>query len=410
MIRCQLPAYSPLSPGKLLGAAVRAVGAPERAMDEMAELLRTRYGASGALLTSSGTHALQTALALASSTAPWAGRPVALPAYSCYDVVTAAVGAGVPVVFYDIDPQTLCPDAESVRRALGGGAGVLVANSLYGFPLDWSWLRSQCASSGALLVEDAAQGMGSAWQGSESGSFGDLTVLSFGRGKGWTGGGGGALLMRSGYLERPGAAQAVSSAALVASPARGNVRALALSLAQWALGRPWLYGIPSSIPALALGETLYKEPTPPARMAPFAAAAALAVVDLAHAEVAARRAAAAAWETLLLSDPGDFPKLERLVRPIEGGLCGYLRLPALARDAATREALVRSGRHLGLAAGYPKALPELPVLGARSTGTEQGPPGATELSRRLFTLPTHSWVTRQDRGGVATLLRRKPAE
>ncbi len=407
MSRCQLPAYSPLAPGKLIGAAVRAGLTPGRARDDLAGLLRTRYQAPTALLTSSGTHALQTALALASATEPWAGRPVALPAYSCYDVVTAAVGAGVSVLFYDLDPGSLCPDAESVRRALADGAGVLVANSLYGFPLDWGWLRRECEAAGTLLVEDAAQGLGSGWAGKESGSFGDLTVLSFGRGKGWTGGGGGALLLRSRYLERPGSDLALSSMDPRASRLTENVRALALSLAQWALGRPWLYGLPSSIPALALGETHYKVPTATGAMAPFAAAAALAVVDLAGGEVGARRAAAAAWQADVLAEPQRLPTLGRVPRPIAGGICGYLRLPAIARDATTRDELVRSGRRLGLAAGYPRSLPELPALGGRLAGSGGSPtPGARELAGQLFTLPTHSWVDDTDRRGVATLLRK----
>ena len=47
---------------------------------------------------------------------------------------------------------------------------------------------------GLAVVEDAAQGLGATWRGRPLGSFGDVSVLSFGRGKGWTGGVGGALL------------------------------------------------------------------------------------------------------------------------------------------------------------------------------------------------------------------------
>ena len=35
---------------------------------------------------------------------------IALPAFCCYDLVTALHGAAAHVAFYDIDPATLGPD------------------------------------------------------------------------------------------------------------------------------------------------------------------------------------------------------------------------------------------------------------------------------------------------------------
>ena len=403
MIRCQLPAYSPLSPGRLGGAALRAAVAPEGGRRDLAQLLATRLDATRVVLTSSGTHALQTALALARGTPPWAGRPVALPAYTCYDVATAAVGAGVPVTFYDIDPDSLCPDPDGLRRVLTEGAGVLVANSLYGFPLDWDQVRRECASTETLLVEDGAQGLGSGWQGRDNGSFGDLSVLSFGRGKGWTGGGGGALLVRSAFLQKPGAAEVLDSIDLQPSGLARSARSFGVSLAQWGLGRPWLYGLPSSVPALALGETRYKEPTPPAAIAPFQAAAAVGHAEVARAETGARRAGAEAWKAFL--DAGPARDRYRVPRPMVGGACGWLRHPLVASDQESRDRLVRAGRRLGIAAGYPRSLPELAVFqGVEARGRWDRCAGARELARRLLTLPTHSKTTERDRREIADLL------
>jgi len=400
VIRCQLPAYSPLSPGKLVGAALSATR-PATARMRLADLLRSRFRADEVVLTSSGTHALQTALALAGTTAPWAGRAVALPGYSCYDVATAAVGADASVVFYDIDPSTLCPDAESVRRALAGGAGAVVANSLYGFPLDWGWLRNVCDAAGALLVEDSAQGLGSGWGGREGGSFGDLTVMSFGRGKGWTGGGGGALLLRRRFLDAAGSRAPVGG--LPAPRLLGAVRSFAVSMAQWALGRPSLFRIPSSLPMLALGETHYKDPTAPAAMGGFSAAAAGAHAAAALAEVGARRAGASALLALLAA--GDLTGSIAVPRPLEEGECGWLRLPLLAADARMRDALLSSGHHLGLAPGYPRILAELPALAGRlQPGERLSLAGARALADRLLTIPTHSLVSARDRARILAVL------
>src|SRR5690606_9592300 len=91
---------------------------------------------------------------------------------------------------------SLTPDGPSLRAALARRPAAVVAGSLYGFPLDWDGLRDACDDADALLIEDSAQGLGSGWKGRPGGSLGDLTVLSFGRGKGWSAGGGGALLAR----------------------------------------------------------------------------------------------------------------------------------------------------------------------------------------------------------------------
>jgi len=408
MIRQQLPAYSPLFPGALLRAAFRAALRPGGERAALERLLAERYQANQVLLTASGTHALQTALALAASAAPWSGRPVALPAYTCYDMATAAVGAGVAVTFYDIDASTLCPDADGVRRALAYGAGVVVANSLYGFPLDWTWLRRECEAADALLVEDAAQGLGSLWEGREGGSFGDLTVLSFGRGKGWTGGGGGAVLFRPGFLEQARDRAAPSTSRLAQPQLSGNLRALCFSLMQWALGHPALFGIPSSIPALALGETRYKDPTPPAAMGATVAATAFAHAARAGAEVELRRANAARWLDLLDANRTSLRGAYRTPRPLDGGSCAYLRLPVLTTSTGPgADALARGGRAFGLARGYPQPLPDLaPLRPSIIASRARHEPGASDLAKHLFTVPTHSLVEERDMLGGARVLER----
>ena len=67
---------------------------------------------------------------------------VALPAFGCFDVASAAIGADVPVSLYDIDPDTLSPDPDSLSRAFSQGARVAVIAPLYGVPVDWESLEA----------------------------------------------------------------------------------------------------------------------------------------------------------------------------------------------------------------------------------------------------------------------------
>ena len=116
--RHQVPVRSPLSAAALLAGARAAMGngRSAAAVERVTALLRGRYAPQAVLLTDGGTTALRAALVGALQDRP--GAAVALPAFSCYDLATAAIGAGVPVVCYDIDPQSLAPDLASLRAAL----------------------------------------------------------------------------------------------------------------------------------------------------------------------------------------------------------------------------------------------------------------------------------------------------
>ncbi len=117
--RHQAPVRSPLSAAALL-AGVRAAaarnGQSTRAEARVVALLRERYSPRAVVLTDSGTAALTAALIGVLKDRP--RSPVAVPAYSCYDLATAAVGADAPVVLYDTDPHTLAPDLASLRGTL----------------------------------------------------------------------------------------------------------------------------------------------------------------------------------------------------------------------------------------------------------------------------------------------------
>lgn len=406
VIRRQVPVASPLSPSKLALAAVEVLTTRDGAPEALRAYLAARFRADTVLLTGSGTQALQLALAAAATRAR-RGTPVALPAYSCYDLVSAAVGADVPVLFYDVDPVSLGPEPTSLASALEGGARTLVAASLYGFPLDWTVLRRTCRAAGAVLVEDAAQGLGSGWAGEEGGSFGDLTVLSFGRGKGWTGGSGGALLMRGQAWAEPLDRSASAIEAVGEAPTLQGATDLAASLAQWALGRPALYRLPGFVPGLGLGETRYKAPAAPVRMSGFAAAAALRHADLALRSAARRAGIAETWREL--GSTGALPDEITPCRPLAEAVCGWLRYPLVAPDGPGARQVARDGIDFGVARGYPIALPDLPQAGPLLAGAPGAFPGARRLAEALLTLPTHAAVTRTDFRGVTRVLGRARA-
>ncbi len=263
--------------------------------------------------------------------------------------------------------------------------------ALYGVPVPWEPIAELAGRYGVTLIEDAAQGHGASWRGNRLGSLGEISVLSFGRGKGWTGGGGGALLLRGGTSE-------IAIPTPSATGGWGGRLALG-SIAQWLLGRPSLYGIPAAIPGLGLGETRYKEPVLPESIPAFAAALLMGLRSESKGEADHRRRAGIEYARVL-QDVGGV----RTVSIGAGGDPGYLRFPVRLPEGARSASRSAQARRLGVAPGYPTTLDSLDVVRARLLASPSHWPGADELVRELVTIPTHSKLTSIDRADVLSLL------
>jgi dTDP-4-amino-4,6-dideoxygalactose transaminase len=331
------------------------------------------FSASHVTLTDSGTSALGLALQILAGE----GRTVAFPGYACVDLAAAARYAGVKVRLYDIDPATLSPDLDSVSRVLQRGATAIVVAHLYGFPADVAAVNELAAAHGAVVIEDAAQGAGGTLSGARLGSFGTLTILSFQRGKGITGGSGGALLAIA-----PELAERVAESARRLTPPRAGWRDLAVATMQWMFGRPRLYSIPCAIPGLRLGEMVYHPARDPGSLSAAAATLLRAALPRADREIAARCRNAATLMEAVREGEG-----LGAIHPIGAGTSGYLRFPV--RDLRRRAAVP----WLGILRGYPCTLRDQEALRPCLHPNEAAPLGADELQRSLFTLPTHSLLT-----------------
>jgi perosamine synthetase len=374
--RQQLPVHSPISIGGLLSGVGAATGLlPSRHNAVAASIART-FGARRTVLTDSGT----SALVLAIRALVPAGGTIALPGYGCIDLSAAVLFAGVRARLYDLDPSTLSPDLDSLRRALSRGVDAIVVAHLYGYPADVPAVRALAAQHGACVIDDAAQGAGSTMHGIRSGGLGDLGVLSFGRGKGTTGGSGGALLVTNDAHD-----SAVEKMSSFGAPPLGG-RTLVPLAAQWVLGRPALYRLPSSIPALKLGEMVYHPAHEPRALSHTSAAVLAGALERDDDEIRARRERAD-WLRTLVGASQRF----RAVRVVRGGEAGYLRFAVVGPSSN-----VTPDVSIGALRGYPLTLEQHePLRGVLHEGERAGA-GSRTLRDQLFTLPTHSLVSRAD--------------
>ena len=101
---------------------------------------------------------------------------------------------GATVVFADIDECTWCLDAESVRACITENTKAILPVDLYGGVPDYTALRAIADEHGLKIIEDAAEAIGSEFDGRKAGSLGDVATFSFHGSKTFTTGEGGMLV------------------------------------------------------------------------------------------------------------------------------------------------------------------------------------------------------------------------
>lgn len=143
-----------------------------------------------ALVTHSCTAALEMA-AILCDLEP--GDEVILPSFTFVSTANAVVLRGAVPVFVDIDPSTLNIDPASVEGAVTERTKAIFAVHYAGFPADMDALAKIAGAHDLLVVEDAAQALGSTYKGRPAGSLGDLGAFSFHETKNVISGEGGAL-------------------------------------------------------------------------------------------------------------------------------------------------------------------------------------------------------------------------
>jgi len=124
---------------------------------------------------------------------------------------------GIPV-FIDTgrDSWDMDPAALEKAFALYPDVKLVIYAELYGFSGNIRKIKEICEKHGALLIEDAAEAIGAAWEGKQCGSFGDYAAISYNGNKIITGSSGGCLLTNE--LEVANKARKWSTQAREAAP------------------------------------------------------------------------------------------------------------------------------------------------------------------------------------------------
>ena len=162
--------------------------------------LEKSFGADKVLLTTSGTTALEMA-AMLCNLEP--GDEVILPSFTFSSTATAFVLMGARLVFVDILPDTKNIDPAAIEAAITERTRVIVPVHYAGVACDMDEIMAIAKAHSLLVVEDAAQGVMSAYKGRALGTIGDFGCYSFHETKNYSMGEGGAVLINNpAYCER----------------------------------------------------------------------------------------------------------------------------------------------------------------------------------------------------------------
>ena len=150
-------------------------------------------GASKALLTTSGTTALEMA-AILLNIQP--GDEVIMPSYTFVSTANAFVLRGAKIVFVDVDPLTMNMDPVCVKAAITDKTRAIAPVHYAGVCCDMDALNAIAKEYGLGLCEDAAQAVGSLYKGRPAGTLSDVGCFSFHETKNFSMGEGGAVILQ----------------------------------------------------------------------------------------------------------------------------------------------------------------------------------------------------------------------
>ena len=148
---------------------------------------------SKALLTTSCTHAIEMA-ALLSDIQP--GDEVIMPSYTFVSTANAFVLRGASIVFTDIRPDTMNLDENLIEDAITEKTKAIVPVHYAGVSCEMNKIMDIAGRYDLKVIEDAAQGVMSEYNGHPLGTIGDFGCYSFHETKNYSMGEGGCLLIK----------------------------------------------------------------------------------------------------------------------------------------------------------------------------------------------------------------------
>ncbi|MBK8335787.1 MAG: DegT/DnrJ/EryC1/StrS family aminotransferase [Sterolibacteriaceae bacterium] len=385
--RMQPPVASPIDGASLLHGFL-GLFCPRHYVRCLDNELKAHFNVQHVFNVSSGKAGLVLILRAMKRLAPLRDE-VIVPGYTCFSVPSAIVNAGLTPVVCDVDPRALDYSFDRLPAVIGDRTLCVISCDLFGRASNVSRLREVCSDNGVFIVDDAAQAMGGEHDGQQLGTRGDAGLFSLGRGKCVSAGSGGIILTNSDAI---GAELTKEYRSLPPHGILESIRDLLVVLIQSLLIHPNLFWIPAGIPQLRIGETHFHRSIAVKRLSGMSAGLMRRWRKRLDASNALRRSSGRVYEERLLKE---LPRGE----PVP-----YLRFPFLLPTTNDKAAILSNplARSLGISPMYPSGIEDISEL--HDTISRGSCPSSKSIADRLITLPTHRYVSDDDKHRICDLL------
>ena len=158
---------------------------------KLEEEIAAALGARFAVACASGTDALILSL-MAAGIGP--GDEVITTPFSFIATAGSIAHVGAEPVFVDIDPLTFNIDPKKIEAAISEKTRAIMPVHLFGLPADLRPILRIARERKILVIEDAAQAIGSRYDGQAIGTFGEFGCFSFFPSKNLGGAGDGGMI------------------------------------------------------------------------------------------------------------------------------------------------------------------------------------------------------------------------
>lgn len=358
--------------------------------------LQNYFGSGYCFLVSSGQAALALVLEALKQVYP-SKQTVIVPAFTCYSVPASVKRAGLKIKICDMEPDSLDIDRQYLKQILNedevsNDILCVVVTHLFGSPANCTEIQKIIGSS-VPIIEDAAQAMGEGQGGKYLGTMGAAGFFSLGRGKALSVVEGGVVL-----TSRDDLGERISKL-IEAIPPYSRAQSFKLAIKTLftnILQNPAIYWLPKSLPFLRLGETIY-QPDFEIRKISFLQRKLASKWDRRLEKH--RKARISNIQFWLDRLPAAYQKIFN-----EQHAESMIRLPLLARSHRERNKLVSRGHlaGLGIMPGYPSPIHEIPEIAFEFTGMSY--PRAKDICSRIFTIPVHELIKKEDNMKILAVL------
>lgn len=312
-------------------------------------------------------------------------KEVIIPAYTCFSVPAAIVKSGLKIRLVDVDLTTLDYDYNQLEKQDFSKVLAVIGCNLFGIINNWDRLHSLAKQNDFFLIDDAAQSFGSKTNNSYSGTFGDVGILSFDRGKNLSAYSGGAIITKDENIFQKINKQLDIESASISDTISVLIKIILSNIFM----NPYCYRIPYLLPFLKLGETIYDQSFKTAHLTKLQDTIGSCMLE--HLESLNSSRMQTAYKIIEQLSQIDSVKTIGTNNEIK---YNYLRLPILVSDVNKRDELIKRlfDKNISSSSMYPSTIKNIYGIENSIVNYNKSFTNADQVVRRLITLPTHKFV------------------